>query len=142
MRFSAKLTICAVVCCCATILAAGPLWAEDKGQEDLSLATETKLSAENFSDLGEVIRLCESAMEKGLDEDNTQFAKHLLAATLVQRAGVANKIIFAGGAVDPKVGRLSTTGPWPIWKRPFHSCPRSTEALLLIAKLNFPTRRR
>ncbi len=120
----------------AVFVAIGTLPAEeDKGQEDLNLATETKLSAENIVDLGEVVRLCESAMEKGLDEENTQFAKHLLTATLVQRAGIASKVIFRGGTVDPKwrdYRRLALAD----LEKAVKLVPEEPEALLLIAKLN------
>ena len=103
----------------------------------VELATETKLSAENFSDLGEVIRLCESAMEKGLDEGNLLFAKQLLAATLVQRADVANNSIFRPGPVDPKwrdYRRLALSD----LEKAVKLLPEEPEALVLIAKLNFP----
>jgi tetratricopeptide (TPR) repeat protein len=139
MLFFARFTMCAVVFCCVTISAAGPLWAEDKGdkgQEDLSLATETKLSAENISDLSEVIRLCESAMEKGLDEENSQFAKHLLAATLVQRAGVANKVILRSGGADPKWVNYRRMALADLEKA-VSLVPEEPEALVLIARLNF-----
>ncbi len=59
---------------------------KDNGQADLDQATELKLNARTLRDLEEVARLCEAALDKGLDADNTQFAKQLLAATLYQRA--------------------------------------------------------
>jgi tetratricopeptide (TPR) repeat protein len=68
------------------LFAAGSLWAADKGQKDLDKATEAKLTAETVGDLSDVIRLTESALEKGLDEANTGFAKKLLYSTLIQRA--------------------------------------------------------
>ena len=137
MRLFARLTIYAAVLCCVTVPAVGTLWAadEDKGQEDLSLATETKLSAENISDLGEVIRLCESAMKKGLGADNTQFARHLLAATLVQRAEIANKIIMKSGGVDPQWAEYRRVALADLEKA-VSLVPEEPEALVLIAKLN------
>ncbi len=63
--------------------------AENEGQDDLDQATEKKLSAENNIDqLSQVIDLCESAMEKGLEATNKQFAKNLLTGTLMQRASI------------------------------------------------------
>ena len=67
-------------------LAAGGVWAAGKGQEDLDKATDVKLNAVTISDLSEVIRLSESALKKGLDKGNVEFANQLLASTLVQRA--------------------------------------------------------
>ncbi len=75
------------------MLAAGSLRADSPGQEDLDKATEAKLSADSSKDLGEVIRLSESALKKGLDEANTDFANRLLSATLIQRASeMSNRI--------------------------------------------------
>ncbi|MEA1950541.1 MAG: tetratricopeptide repeat protein, partial [Planctomycetota bacterium] len=137
MSFFTRLSIYGVLFSCVFLATAGPLRAtEDKGQEDLNLATETKLSAENFSDLGEVIRLCESAMEKGLDEGNTQFAKHLLAATLVQRAGMASKVIFRSGMPDPKWNDYRRLALADLEKA-VKLVPEEPEALVMIAKLNF-----
>lgn len=136
MLFFGRVTIFAALCCCV-FFSAGVLRAEDdKGQEDLNMATETKLSAENFSDLGEVVRLCESALEKGLGEENAQFAKNLLAATLVQRADVANKIIFRSGPVDPKWNDYRRLALADLEKA-VKLVPEEPEALVLIAKLNF-----
>lgn len=69
--------------------------AADKGQEDLDKATETKLMASSITDLNEVIRLTETALEKGLDESNAAFAKKLLASTYIQRAqsGIENLFV-------------------------------------------------
>src|SRR5687767_7648346 len=70
----------------ALLLAAAPLRADEPGQADLDKAIAAKIKAENLEDLGAVIELCQSALDRGLDKDNTAFAKQLLAATLVQRA--------------------------------------------------------
>ena len=136
MPFFNRLTIYTTLYFCVFFTAAGPVWAENEGQADLSLATEAKLSAENISDLGEVVRLCESAMEKGLDDENTQFAKHLLAATLVQRAGVANKLIVASGGTDPQWANYRRMALNDLEKA-VAFVPEEPEALVLIAKLNF-----
>ena len=56
----------------------------------LNLATELKLSAANLLDLSKVIRLCEEAQKKGLDEVNAEFAKQLLLSSRLDRGlGVA-----------------------------------------------------
>ncbi|MCS7237055.1 MAG: tetratricopeptide repeat protein [Thermoguttaceae bacterium] len=62
-----------------------PAQAQSPGQEDLDRAVILKVQARSFAQLGEVIRLCESAIRKGLDPDHEQFAKELLAATRIQR---------------------------------------------------------
>ncbi len=75
---------------------AGPLLAAGEGQADLDKATDIKLNANTISDLSEVIRLAESALQKGLDKANTEFAQKLLASTLVQRAQEAVKQVLTG----------------------------------------------
>ena len=73
---------------------AGFAFAAGKGQEDLDKATEAKLSVATLGDLGEVIRLTESALKKGLDATNVEFANKLLAATYFQRAQEISKQMF------------------------------------------------
>src|SRR5262249_25959558 len=67
--------------------------AENEGQDDLDQATEKKLAAENLDDLGNVVDLCESALKKGLDDTNKQFANNLLTGTLLERANLLTKNI-------------------------------------------------
>jgi len=59
---------------------------EGEGQPELDQAIEAKLSAETVNDLGKVVKLCETALEKGLDDENREFAERLLSSTLIQRA--------------------------------------------------------
>jgi tetratricopeptide (TPR) repeat protein len=82
------------VCVLSSLLAA-PLLAEgNAGQAALDEATELKLGAENINDLGSVIRLCHQAMEAGLDKSNAEFARKLLAGTLLQRSEIICSEIF------------------------------------------------
>ncbi|MEN6451650.1 MAG: tetratricopeptide repeat protein [Thermoguttaceae bacterium] len=81
-------------------LTAGRALAAGEGQADLDKAEEAKLSATAFSDLGEVIRLADSAIKKGLDKANTDFAKRLLAATLRQRAQIAAERLKKPSTMD------------------------------------------
>lgn len=81
--------------CLAALLACTSVRAADNaGQELLDKATETKLSAENVTDLNEVITLCEQALEKGLDDGSKSFANELLASTLTQRAELVCMDLF------------------------------------------------
>jgi tetratricopeptide (TPR) repeat protein len=80
----------------AVLLVAGPTCAAENGQDDLNKATEAKMApARTVEELGEVIRLLDSAIKKGLDAPNTEYANRLLAATLVQRAQEASNRIVA-----------------------------------------------
>jgi tetratricopeptide (TPR) repeat protein len=85
-----------------------PARAQNEGQADLDQATEAKLTAENLDDLGEVVTLTERALDKGLDDSNTAFAKELLAATLLQRATVYSQQIF---------DRNPPNQQWPRWRQ-------------------------
>lgn len=60
--------------------------AQNPGQGDLDTATELQLGAETLGDLEKVIKFGESALAKGLDQGNQEFAKKLLASTLYQHA--------------------------------------------------------
>lgn len=72
-----------------------PLAAEDyAGQADLDKAVDLKLDAEGMDDLEKVAELCESALDKGLHEEDQVFAKQLLTSVRYQRAEVMGKGIF------------------------------------------------
>src|SRR4029078_11795505 len=83
-------------CVCSLLLAAlaAPAVAENEGQEDLDKATQLKVAAENLEDLGEVIDHIDTAIEKGLDKDNTKFAQQLLTASLLQRGQLFATAVF------------------------------------------------
>ncbi|MEX1042004.1 MAG: tetratricopeptide repeat protein [Pirellulaceae bacterium] len=74
------ITLLAVAC------SAGQLRAENEGQPDLDQAVDLKLEAESMEDLEKVAELCESALEKGLGEEDQRFAKQLLTSVRYQRA--------------------------------------------------------
>jgi len=80
--------------CLAAVLCPAAAMAENEGLDDLDKATEAKLTAETVQDLSKVIELLESAMDKGLDKENREFAEQLLAASLIGRAEVVAKAIF------------------------------------------------
>ena len=63
---------------------------------------EAKLSADSMDDLGEVIRLCRSALRLGLDGKNTTFASEMLAGTLTQRAEIITAEIFDRPSPSPR----------------------------------------
>lgn len=60
--------------------------AAETGQADLDQAIAAKITAESVEELTEVIDLCQSALDLGLDEQSTAFAKKLISATLLERA--------------------------------------------------------
>ena len=102
---------------CWLAITGGTVWAAGKGQEDLDKATDVKLNAVTISDLGEVIRLSESALKKGLDPGNIDFANKLLASTLLQRARETAKHSWPTWARWTTSARNASL-PWPICKKP------------------------
>ena len=86
----------------AVLFLQSALLADNEGQAELDMATELQLSAETLGDLEKVIKLAETALEKGLDKDQTDFAKKLLAATLFQHANRHAASIFEQNQPDPR----------------------------------------
>lgn len=80
-------------------------YAENEGQADLDLATEQQLTAESNADLEKVVELAESALKKGLDEGQTQFAKQLISSSLYQHATRLVGAIFEQSPPSPR---------WPV----------------------------
>jgi tetratricopeptide (TPR) repeat protein len=78
--------------------------AENEGQESLDKATQLKVTAESLEDLNEVVDELEMALEKGLDEENTEFAEQLLVSSLLQRADLFSAAVFSVSPQDPQRG--------------------------------------
>ncbi|MGW8256583.1 MAG: tetratricopeptide repeat protein, partial [Thermoguttaceae bacterium] len=109
--------------------------ADDSGQDDLDKAVQYKLKAKTITDLGEVIRLAESALQKGLDESNTVFAKQLLASSLVQRGTVVASIILKTTPPDPRWAQFRQIALADLDKA-VKLAPNQPQTLFLIAQLN------
>jgi tetratricopeptide (TPR) repeat protein len=127
-RFAKYLVVCLL------LLAAPHVWAENEGQADLDSATEAKLEAETLADLEKVASLCESALKKGLDDDNKQFANKLLSSVLIEHANRLCDAIFKQNPPDRR---------WPFIRqvalrdleRALAIDPKATEARTLYIKL-------
>lgn len=132
-----SLGFAALVCTFAALAALGAAVAcvaENDGQGDLDRATEVKLNARTLSDLDEVVRLLQSALEKGLDEGNTQFAEALLAATLVQRGTVRAQIAQRTALRDAQFDNFRRAALDDL-ERAIAIDPNQPEAYLVIAEL-------
>jgi tetratricopeptide (TPR) repeat protein len=117
------------------MLAAAPVRAANEGQGDLDKATDAKLSANTVGDLGEVIRLTENALAKGLDEANTAFADKLLAATLIQRAQETVRRMLAGRLSVADFSRQRESALADLEKA-VKLDPKQPDAHMLIAQLH------
>lgn len=71
--------------CLIAVFTSASVAGQSPGQEDLDRAVILKVQAKTLAQLSEVIRLCESALSKGLEPEHAEFAKHLLAGTRIQR---------------------------------------------------------
>jgi tetratricopeptide (TPR) repeat protein len=67
---------------------------ENAGLDDLDQATQLKVTAQGLPDLNKVIDHLDSALDKGLDKDNTKFAEDLLVSSLMQRATMVSGLIL------------------------------------------------
>ncbi len=109
--------------------------ADNEGQADLDKATEKKLSAISVEDLGDVIGLCQSAMKKGLDASNTQFATDLYTSTLLQRATFFTQFVTEHSADgDPRVVKVRAMALDDL-EKVVSKDPKVGSAYLMIAKL-------
>ncbi len=90
----------------ACLFVASPLWAAKPGKAELEQAIDRKLTAEGVDSLGEVINLCQHALDKGLDTEDEEFAKKLLASTLSQRGEALSDAIFKPEQPDPRWPQL------------------------------------
>ena len=83
-----------VACFAGFLLCSAIAGAEEKGLEDLDKAVEIKLFASSSQDLNRVIELCESAISKGLNEENVKYAKTIASSTSFQFASMLSEAIF------------------------------------------------
>jgi tetratricopeptide (TPR) repeat protein len=142
MRTSTPMTTTSVIPWCLAALAVSLLWSiparaaeETKGQPDLDKAFELQLSAEKFTDLGEVAAFCRSALKKGLDADNTKFAKQLLASTLYQRGEIIAKAVLEATRPDPQLPQMRNTALSEL-EEALENAPELPAAQLLVARLH------
>jgi tetratricopeptide (TPR) repeat protein len=77
-------------------------FAQNAGQAELDQATDLQLTAETLGELERVVKLAESALEKGLDAGQQTFAKQLLSATLYQHASRSASAIFEQTPPNPR----------------------------------------
>lgn len=107
----------------------------NKGQAELDKAIEVKLAAQTPRELGNVIDLCDQALKKGLDKENTTFAEQLLASTLVQRGEIFAGAILAAGQPDPRWRQLRQLALADL-ERALQYDKKQAQTYLIVARLN------
>lgn len=107
--------------------------AEGDGQADLDEATVARIDATTLSDLEEVATLLESALAKGLDDENAAFARKMLGAVSMQQAqAVAQQIMQNRGRGLVEL-RQKAVG---LLEKAVKNDPSLGEAHLLMARLS------
>jgi tetratricopeptide (TPR) repeat protein len=119
---------------CAVLLLPALARAENEGQADLDAATDLQLAAETLGDLEKVIEKAESALKKGLDDGQAEFAKQMLAATLYQHANRLSAAIFEQQPPSPKWPLVRQYALKDLEKAKTHD-PKLPDIFLLTAKL-------
>jgi tetratricopeptide (TPR) repeat protein len=108
--------------------------AGNKGQAELDQAVEQQLNAESLADLEKVVERAEAALQKGLDEENSKFAKQLIASTLVDHARRISEGVLGQQQPNPRWPVLRGLAVRDLDKALLHE-PDNAEAHLLRAKL-------
>jgi tetratricopeptide (TPR) repeat protein len=101
----------AVITTAAVALAAAPaVYAEGNGQADLDEALRVKVGADgNLRELNQVVELLETALDKGLDVENSDFAEQVLSESLLERASQLGAVVESvpeDNLADPRMDRI------------------------------------
>ena len=108
---------------------------QDPGLAELDQATEKKLLANDLRDLSEVIGLTETALKKGLTDDNRDFASSMLASCLIERANLLAQAILGNRGPDPRWPQLRQAAVLDL-QRALEIAEDQPEAHLLLGRLN------
>ena len=109
-------------------------FAANEGQAELDKALELQITAQSLADLEKVAELAEKALTKGLDKDNTDFAKQLLGATLFQHAKRLSAAIFEQTPPSPRWPFIRKVALSDLERARKHD-PKLPDTFLLIARL-------
>lgn len=129
-------TVLAVVLCLAPAVRGDQ---QPAGQALLDQAIQQKLLADSPTDLQGVIEKAQAALDAGLDERGAEFARKLLAATLVQRAELIYELLQKAAPNDAngfrQLLRLRTMALGDL-EQALENDPQQAEACLLVARLH------
>ena len=131
-----KLTYLLILFLCG-VASCGSAWGQDdeNGNADLDKAFDAKLNAASTKDLDSVVKLCESALEKGLDKESEKQAKTLAGSALFEHAEQLGQRIFATNGQDTR-WRIYRSQALLRLRKVVEFQPEMAEAYLMIAKLN------
>lgn len=103
------------------------------GEADLNLAFEKKITANTEADLRAVIDLCDSAISKGLNEEQAKQAKELKVSAL-QAGAEQLSLRILGPETDPR-WRVFRGRALKMLEEATDTAPESYDSWILIAKL-------
>lgn len=110
-------------------------YAQNEGLADLDEAVVAKIDAQSVGDLEKVAALVESALAKGLDEENKAFAQKMLGGISLQQ-GQAVVARMMQGRIDPdQIDELRSEALRDL-ERAVENDPTLVDGHLLIARLN------
>lgn len=130
--------------CIVLAIGIAPAWGlaqENGGQEDLDKALQAKVTAQSLRDLNEVIQLLESAIEKGLDVESSDFAETLLVESLLERAAQLTAVVQSvplEKLADPQMQRVRGLAVTDLRRVLEYDDPPSHAKLLLAQLQSFP----
>ncbi|MEX0937426.1 MAG: tetratricopeptide repeat protein [Pirellulales bacterium] len=116
------------------VLAPTTTYAQNEGQAELDKATETKLTAGSYGELSVVIDLLDTALARGLDEGNTEFANQMLISTLIERANLLSSVIFQPRQRNPQIAQMMQVALSDL-QRATKLDPTQADAQYLLARL-------
>jgi tetratricopeptide (TPR) repeat protein len=122
----------------AFAIAAPAVYAEGNGQADLDEALRVKVSADgNLRELNKVVELLESALDKGLDVENSDFAEQVLSESLLERASQLGAVVESvpeENLADQRLDRIRTLAISDLRRVLTYDSPPA-EATAMLAKL-------
>lgn len=107
---------------------------KNAGQSDLDKALEARIDAQTLADLDGILKLCRSALDKGLDEENTKFAKKLIASTHYQRGEALAQRVLQPQGPNPAAAQMRAAAVGDL-SEALAADAEIAEAYLLIARL-------
>lgn len=104
------------------------------GQADLDEAMRLRVNANDMADLHKVIMHLEQALDKGLDDENGDFAEQMLSGALMERASIRVRAVINKPINDPRMQRVRRSAENDLRQVLVLDAP-PPEARLMLAKL-------
>ena len=80
--------------------------AEDEGRDVLFEAMQAKVNAKGLQDISKVVQMLETALSKGLDLEDAEFAEAMLSDAMMQRSTLLMQVVNTQSIRNPKVQQV------------------------------------